>query len=91
MGVQFFLILPLSLNELVHGIVIHGLGKAAVDFFKFLEQVYCLLNPFLHHLTHAFIHIHQGLLLQIAHGESFGEDGFTIEFLVFTGQNLQQG
>ena len=56
---------------------------------EFLEQIRRFLNPFLHHLPHGLVHIHQGFLFEITHRVAFGENGFPVEFGVVPGHYFQ--
>ena len=88
--VESFLDLALALDELVHGLVVHGLSKLHVDGFELLEEIGGFLNPLFHHLPHGLGFVHQGLLFEIAHSVALGEKGFSVELRVDPGHDAQQ-
>ncbi len=57
----------LSLDEGVHGILIHRLAKFEIDFLVFLEYGHYLAYSFLYYFEHCLVWVHLRLLLQVAY------------------------
>ena len=90
-GVEFILDFALALDQLIHFVIGHGLGKAFVDLVKFIDQINGLLNALLDDFSDGFGFIHQRFLLKVADGVALGKGGLSVEFGVHAGHDFQQG
>ena len=75
LGIHKLLDLALPRNERVHLVRFHGLGEFLVDGVVFTDDLHDLPNALLHHFPDGARLVHQGLLFQVAYGESILDVG----------------
>ena len=82
--------LALPLDELVHLVVVHGLGELHAHLLVLLQHIHDLLHALLHHLLDGERVVELRLLREITDGVARSEDHLALIGLVNAGDDLQQ-
>ena len=88
--VELFLHFALPLDQRVHLVVVHRLGKFGVDLFEFLEKIDGLLDGFFDDLLDGFRFVELRLLLEIADRVALRKNDLAVKILVRAGDDAQQ-
>ncbi len=91
MGFDLFLELALFFEELVHLVVVEGLGEFVGDSVELVEEGGFLGDTFLDALEDGFGVVEEGFLFEEAGGIAWGEFDAAVEVFVDAGEDFEEG